>query len=320
MIKSTVTLPAAATGDFLRDALHGLSRVPKQLPCKYFYDARGSELFDRICELPEYYPTRCEAEVLRKHAAEMAELFGPRCVLVEYGSGSSRKTRLLRGRLRDPAAYVPGDISAEHLLLSARALAVRFPGLAIRPVAADFTRPFALPPLPPAERRVVFFSGSTVGNFHPSEAVGILNQIARLVGPGGGLLIGVDLKKDRQTLELAYDDAAGVTAAFNLNLLAHINRELGADFSLERFHHRAIYNEAAGRIEMHLVSGEAQSVRLSDRVFDFAEGETICTEYSYKYALDQFRALAARGGFSVDRVWTDSEGLYSVQYLSVRGR
>jgi dimethylhistidine N-methyltransferase len=320
MIKTTASLHDAASGEFLRDVLDGLSGTSKQLPCKYFYDARGSQLFDRICELPEYYPTRCEAEVLRKHAAEMADLFGPRCVLVEYGSGSSRKTRLLLERLRDVAAYVPVDISAEHLLLSARALAVRFAGLAIRPVAADFTRPFTLPPLPPAGRRVVFFSGSTVGNFHPPEAVGILDHIARLVGPGGGLLIGVDLKKDRETLERAYDDAAGVTAAFNLNLLAHINRESGADFSLERFRHRALYNEAAGRIEMHLVSTEAQSVRVGDRVFDFAEGETICTEYSYKYAVDQFRALAARAGFGVERVWTDSDGLYSVQYLSVRAR
>jgi dimethylhistidine N-methyltransferase len=319
MIKTTASPLHAATDEFLRDVVDGLSRSPKQLPCKYFYDARGSELFEQICELPEYYPTRCEAEILRRRAPEMAKLFGPRCVLVEYGSGSSRKTRLLLDRIPDLAAYVPVDISAEHLLQSARALSLRYPGLAIRPVAADFTRPFALPPLPSAERRVVFFSGSTVGNFHPSEAVGLLNHIARLVGAGGGLLIGVDLKKDRLTLERAYDDAKGVTAAFNLNLLSHINRELSADFALERFAHRAVYNEPAGRIEMHLVSTEAQTVRVGDHTFAFAEGEAICTEYSYKYSIDQFRALAARAGFGVDHVWTDSKELYSVQYLTVRG-
>ncbi len=319
-IPTTVPSSAAASGEFLRDVLDGLSRAPKELPCKYFYDARGSALFDRICELEEYYPTRCEAEVLRRHAAEMAELFGPRCVLVEYGSGSSRKTRLLLDRLRDPAAYVPVDISAEHLLASARRLARRYPGLVIRPVAADFTRPFALPPLPAASRRVVFFSGSTVGNFHPPEAVGLLAHIARLVGPGGGLLIGVDLKKDRRTLDAAYNDREGVTAAFNLNVLERMRKELGADIDPARFRHRAIYNEDAGRIEMHLVSAEAQTVSVGGFSFDFAEGETVCTEYSYKYALDEFRALASRAGFAVNRVWTDAGGLYSVQYLSVRAR
>jgi L-histidine Nalpha-methyltransferase len=320
MIPTTASLPNVATSEFLRDVLDGLAREPKVLPCKYFYDARGSELFDWICDLEEYYPTRCEAEVLRRHAAEMAAIFGPRCVLIEYGSGSSRKTRLLLDQLRDAAAYVPVDISAEHLLQSAQSLAIRYPGLPIRPVAADFTRSFALPPLPAADRRVVFFSGSTIGNFQPSEAVGLLVHIARLVGHGGGLLIGVDLKKDRRTLERAYNDRAGVTAMFNLNLLARINNELGADFALDRFSHRAIYNETAGRIEMHLVSEEAQAVHVGDRTFPFDKGETICTEYSYKYALEETRAMAARAGFAVEHVWTDSDGLYSVQYLTVRGR
>jgi dimethylhistidine N-methyltransferase len=319
MINTTASLPSAATAEFLRDVLDGLSRTPKQLPCKYFYDARGSELFDRICELEEYYPTRCETEVLRDYAGEMADLFGPHCVLIEYGSGSSRKTRLLLDRLHEPAAYVPVDISAEHLLISARGLAHRYPGLTIRPVAADFTRPFALPPLPAADRRVVFFSGSTVGNFQPAEAVTLLAHIARLVGPGGGLLIGVDLRKGRKTLEAAYNDAEGVTAAFNLNLLVRVRRELQADVDPDRFRHRAVYDDAVGRIEMHLVSPARQTVRVGDRTFHFTEGETICTEYSYKYTLEDFRALAARAGFGVDRVWTDSEGLYSVQYLSVRG-
>jgi dimethylhistidine N-methyltransferase len=320
MTPTTTSRIDHAAAEFLRDVLDGLGREPKQLPCKYFYDARGSALFEQICELPEYYPTRCEAEVLRRHATEMAGLFGPRCVLIEYGSGSSRKTRLLLRQLLDPAAYVPVDISAEHLLLSARGLALRFPELVIRPVAADFTRSFALPPLPAMRRRVVFFSGSTVGNFHPPEAVALLARIARLVGRGGGLLIGVDLKKDRATLEHAYDDEQGVTAAFNRNLLARINRELGADFAIDRFRHRAPYNEAAGRIEMHLDSVEPQAVRVGDRTFPFVAGETICTEYSYKYAPDEFRALVARAGFAVERLWTDTEGLYSVQYLSAGGR
>lgn len=320
MTRTTASPQTAATGDFLRDVLDGLSGEPKLLPCKYFYDARGSQLFDEICGLEEYYPTRCEAEVLSRNAPEMADLFGPRCVLIEYGSGSSRKTRLLLDRLHDPAAYVPVDISAEHLLAAARGLARRYPGLVIRPVAADFTRPFTMPPLPAADRRVVFFSGSTVGNFHPREAVGLLAHIARLVGTGGGLLIGVDLKKDTETLERAYNDARGVTADFNMNLLVRMNRELGADFAPERFRHRAVYNASAGRIEMHLVSLEDQSVHLGDRTIRFAAGETICTEYSYKYDPAEFRALAARVGFAVDHVWTDDERLYSVQYLSVRGR
>jgi dimethylhistidine N-methyltransferase len=320
MIHTTASQPNAATADFLRDVVDGLAHELKTLPCKYFYDVHGSELFDRICELPEYYPTRCETEVLHDRAAEMADLFGPRCVLIEYGSGSSRKTRLLLDKLHDPAAYVPVDISAEHLLLSARALSVRYPGLAIRPLAADFTRPFTLPPLPAAERRVVFFSGSTIGNFQPPEAVGLLVHIARLVGSGGGLLIGVDLKKDRKTLERAYDDRAGVTAAFNRNVLVRINRELGADFNIDRFQHRAIYDEAPGRIEMHLVSTHAQTVHVGDQSFRFSRGETICTEYSYKYAIDEFRALAARAGFALEHVWTDADSLYSVQYLSVRSR
>jgi dimethylhistidine N-methyltransferase len=320
MIPTTASAPPAATAEFLRDVFDGLARAPKVLSCKYFYDARGSELFERICELDEYYPTRCEAEILRHHGTEMAELFGPRCVLIEYGSGSSRKTRLLLDRLDDPAAYVPVDISAEHLLHSARALALRYPGLAIRPVAADFTRSFSLPPLPSATRRVVFFSGSTIGNFQPAEAVGLLARIARLVGGGGGLLIGVDLRKDRATLERAYDDREGVTAAFNLNLLVRINRELSGNFAIDRFQHRAIYDEALGRIEMHLVSLDEQRARIADRTFKFARAETICTEYSYKYSLGDFRSLAARSGFSVDRVWTDAASLYSVQYLSVRSR
>jgi dimethylhistidine N-methyltransferase len=309
--------PAADGADaFLREVLAGLARPHKQLPCKYFYDERGSRLFDEICDLEEYYLTRCELAILRRHAGEMAVRLGPGCALIEYGSGSSLKTRLLLDRLGRPAAYVPVDISGEHLLRSARRLARAYPGLEVAPVCADFTRPFPLPPLrQEPRRRVVYFSGSTIGNFGPSEAADLLAGIARLCGPGGGLLIGVDLKKDRATLEAAYDDRRGVTAAFNLNLLARINRELGADFELSRFRHHAFYNEGPGRVEMHLVSLGAQTVRVGGAAFDLADGETICTEYSYKYGSDEFRDLAAHAGLSLGRVWTDENGLFSVQYL-----
>ena len=307
----------AVTEAFRRDVVRGLARSRKRLPCKYFYDARGSALFDQICELDEYYPTRCEAAVLRHHAGDIAAAAGPGCVLVEYGSGSSTKTRLLLDHLHGPVAYVPVDISGEHLFAAARRLARHYPGLAVRPVCADFTRPFELPPLGRGPtRRIVFFSGSTVGNFRPPEAVALLRRIAGLVGPGGGLLIGVDLKKDRRVLDAAYNDARGVTAAFNLNLLARINRELGGDFDLDRFRHRAFFNERRGRIEMHLISVGPQTVRVGDTSFSFADGEAICTEYSYKYAVDEFRWLAGRAGFTLEHVWTDPDGLYSVHFLS----
>jgi dimethylhistidine N-methyltransferase len=321
-MKPTTRSPRPGRADggdaVLREVLAGLARPQKQLPCKYFYDERGSHLFDEICELEEYYLTRCELAILRRHAGQMAGRIGTGCALIEYGSGSSLKTRLLLDRLDRPAAYVPVDISGEHLLHSARQLARAYPGLEVVPVCADFTRPFALPKLrQPPRRRVVYFSGSTIGNFGPAEATALLAGIARLCGPGGGLLIGVDLKKDRAVLEPAYDDSRGVTAAFNLNLLARINRELGADFDLIRFRHRAFYNEGAGRIEMHLVSLATQTVHVGGTAFELAEGETICTEYSYKYGLDEFRELAARAGLGLEQVWTDEKGLFSVQYLGV---
>lgn len=315
----TAVVPEAPAPSFLRDVLEGLGRPQKTLPCKYFYDAEGSRLFDRICELEEYYPTRCERSILERHAADMADLMGPGCMLIEYGSGSSDKTRLLLDQLRGPAAYVPVDISAGHLLRSARRLARRYPLLEVLPVCADFTRPFQLPESRSAGgRRIVFFSGSTIGNFGPPEAIGLLRDIVRLVGSGGGLLIGVDLKKERDILERAYNDAAGVTAAFNLNLLARINRELGGDFRLDRFHHHAHYDADQGRIEMHLISREAQTIHVGPAAFSFAAGESICTEYSYKYSLDDFRDLAAQAGLARERVWTDADRLYSVQYLRVR--
>ena len=310
----TISTPVSShLREFQRDVLAGLSRRDRHLPCKYFYDERGSQLFERICELPEYYPTRCELAILEAHAGAMASRLGAGCVLVEYGSGSSRKTRLLLDRLIEPRAYVPVDISREHLLASARRLAADYPHLEVVPLCADFTRPFRLPGSVTG-RRAVYFSGSTIGNFGPADATALLRQIAHLVGPGGGLLIGVDLKKDRAILEPAYDDARGVTAAFNLNLLARINRELGADFVLDRFRHRAVWNEAHGRIEMHLVSLEAQTVHLAGHSFHLARNETICTEHSHKYRVEDFAELARNAGLEVRAGWTDEAGLFGVQY------
>lgn len=310
-------LPVCAPAGFLRDVLCGLRRRPKRLPCKYFYDDAGSRLFEEICELDEYYLTRCELDLLRRQAGEMAEAAGPGAVLIEYGSGSGLKTRLLLDRMRNPAAYVPVDISGEQLRRSAERLARRYPGLPVLPVVADFTRPFELPPLPPGGgHRVVFFSGSTIGNFRPAEAVRLMAQMARVCGPGGGLLIAADRKKDRAVLEAAYNDRRGVTAAFNLNLLARINRELGGDFALDRFRHRAFYDEARGRIEMHLVSLADQAVHVGGAAFDFARGESVRTEYSYKYDREGFAALAARAGLRVERTWTDEKGWFGVQWLT----
>ncbi len=303
---------------FLADVLAGLGRERKELPCKYFYDERGSRLFDRICELEEYYPTRTELAIMEQHAGEMAEAIGPGCLLVEYGSGSSLKTRLLIDRLEAPVAYVPVDISREHLLRSAGALAERHPELEVLPVCADFTRPFELPrPATKPARDVAYFPGSTIGNFAEPEARELLGQIAALTGPGGGLLIGADLEKDADTLEAAYDDAEGVTAEFNLNLLARINRELEADFRLERFRHEAVWEPKRGRVEMHLVSLDEQAVSIGDARIRFARGESIHTESSHKYSVEGFAALAGSAGFRVERVWTDPGRLFSVQLLVV---
>jgi dimethylhistidine N-methyltransferase len=307
------------TERFLADVLDGLCRTARTLPCKYFYDELGSRLFDRICELDEYYLTRTELAILRR-APEMVALLGPACLLVEFGSGSGLKTRLLLDHLPEPAAYVPVDLARGHLLQSAAELAARYPGLEILPLCADFAGDLELPmPRRPAARRAVFFPGSTIGNFGPDETHQLLRRIARLCGPGGGLLLGTDLRKDPAVLEAAYNDREGVTRAFNLNLLRRINRELGADFDLDAFRHAAVYNRARGRIEMHLVSRRAQEVHVGGTAIRFAEGETICTEYSYKYDLDEFRAQAAAAGLDVARVWTDERRYFAVQYLIVRG-
>ncbi|MBW2243007.1 MAG: L-histidine N(alpha)-methyltransferase [Deltaproteobacteria bacterium] len=304
---------------FLQEALAGLACEPKGLPCKYFYDERGSALFEEICELPEYYPTRTELEIMRLHAKEMATVLGKHCLLVEYGSGSSTKTRLLLDQLDSPAGYAPVDISRDHLLSTANRLAADYPGLEILPVCADFTRPFEVPAsrIRP-ECVAVYFPGSTIGNFLPDGATALLRAAHAEVGPGGMLLIGVDLVKRPDVLERAYDDSAGVTAAFNENLLVRLNEELGADFDLERFSHRAHWNEADARIEMHLVSSVDQQVRLGGEVIEFAAGEAVCTEHSHKYTLENFATLADAAGFDVERIWTDPQRWFSVQALRAR--
>ena len=289
----------------------------KELPCKYFYDEAGSALFERITELEEYYPTRTELAIMKRHVAEMAGLLGSRCLLVEYGSGSSSKTRLLLDWLRRPAGYVPIDVSGEHLRRSARAIADDYPAVEVLPLCADFTRPVECPiPRRQPARRVVYFPGSTIGNFTPDETVALLRHTAALCGRGGGLLLGADLRKDQRVLEDAYNDRLGVTAAFNRNLLVRINRELGADFAVDQFAHRAFYDAAEGRIEMHLVSQAAQRVHVGDAEFAFSTGESIRTEYSYKYRLRDLHNLAAAAGFEVERFWTDEREYFSVHYLT----
>lgn len=303
---------------FLDDVVSGLQNADKSIPCKYLYDERGSQLFEQICELDEYYLTRTELGIMRSHAAEMAARLGAECVLVEYGSGSSLKTKLLLERLESPAAYVPVDISRTHLEQTAQRIARRYPQLVVRPVCADFTKPFTLPKIESSARRTaVYFPGSTIGNFGPRDATALLKAIAKLAGEGGGLLIGVDLHKRREILEQAYDDDQGVTEEFNLNILAHINRELDADFQLDQFRHRARFNEEESRMEMHLVSTTEQTVRVDGEEIELAANEAIHTENSYKYTLERFEQLARSAGFSVEKVWCDDDRLFSVQYLCV---
>lgn len=299
-----------------QDVLDGLRRRHKRLPSKYFYDARGSELFENICDQPEYYLTRVELETLRAHVGEMAQAIGPDALLVEYGSGSGLKTRLLLRELQSPVAYVPVEIARDALLASVGALAIEFPDIEMLPVCADFTQPLPLPhPLRRARRTVVFFPGSTIGNFEHDEAVSLLRQMRAQSGHHGAVLIGVDLKKDPAELEAAYNDAAGVTAEFTLNLLARCNRELGADFHLDSFQHRALWNALAGRIETHLVSTRRQMVQVGGEVFRFEAGEAMLVEYSCKYSPEDFARLAARAGLRVGRMWTDPQARFSLQWL-----
>ncbi len=304
-----------ATESFHDAVLTGLSGSPKSLPCKFFYDAEGSRLFERICTLDEYYPTRTETSLLRRHAAEMTSLMGSDCHLIEFGSGASVKARIVLEAMDRPRSYVPVDISRDHLLEAAAGLARRFSHLPVVAVCADYTAALDFPPLGNG-RRIGFFPGSTIGNFAPEEAVAFLRRAASWLS-GGGLLIGVDLKKDEATLQAAYDDDAGVTAAFNLNLLRRINAELDGGFDLASFLHRAVVNHQYGRVEMHLVSLWSQLVRACGRTFAFAEGETIHTENSYKFTVEEFHDLATRAGFRPERTWTDDAGLFSIHYLTV---
>ena len=291
---------------FREDLIAGLSLPQKQIPPKYFYDGTGSRLFDRICRLAEYYPTRAELAITRAHLAAIARFAGPGCELIEYGSGASRKTRLLIRALR-PAAYVPVDISEAALAAAAGRLAREFGWLHIFAVVGDFTQPLRLPVFRarPGRRRVVYFPGSTIGNFTPEDAQAFLRMTRGQVGGTGAMLVGVDLKKDANLLHAAYNDGRGVTAAFNVNLLGRANRELGADFNLRRFRHYAFYNPALSRIEMHLVSLARQSVNVGEHRFAFEPGETIHSENSYKYTVEEFAALAAEAGFRAERVWRD---------------
>lgn len=309
------------TGDLREEVLSGLRRSLKSLPPKLFYDQTGSELFERITSLPEYYPTRAEIAILKAYGAEIARLAGDDCILIEYGSGASRKIRILLNALGGRCRYVAIDISKQQLIESTAQLAAEYPGIEAFAVCADYTRPFALPAeaLAAAGRRIVFYPGSTIGNFTPAEAKEFLTNTARQVGPQGRLLIGVDLKKDPAKLNAAYNDSQGVTAQFNRNLLSHINREVGADFEVSSFRHRAFYDERAGRIEMHLVSRRDQTVTVAGEAIHFDEGESIHTEDSYKYSIEEFRQLARESGFRPQKVWTDAAGLFSVHYMTVAG-
>lgn len=302
----------------LADALAGLAARPRTLPCKWLYDAEGARLFEVIMRLPEYYPTRTEVAILRDRAMEVAAIVGPGAVVVEFGSGSADKVDPLLRALPDPAAYVPVDIAPEWLAGAVRRFARDWPGLPVRPVVADFTRPFALPPRLPPGPRLGFFPGSTIGNFAPEEAVAFLRRAREVLGAEGWLLLGADLVKDRAVLEAAYDDAAGVTAAFDLNLLVRLNRECGADFDLDGWAHRAVWNAAAERIEMHLVARRDQSVRIAGRRFDIAAGETIHTESSHKYRPERLITLADAAGFDVAAWWTDPARLFSTWLLQAR--
>ncbi len=309
---------APTTGTFFEDVVAGLSESPRSLPCKYFYDERGSQLFDKICELEEYYLTRAELSIMDRYSEEMADQIGPGVMLVEYGSGSSMKTRLLLDHLCDPVAYVPVDISREHLQRAADKLAIAYPHIEVLPVCADFTRGFHLPDsIRDATHNAVYFPGSTIGNFEPEAARAILIRIATMCGTGGGLLIGIDLQKDVDIIEAAYNDAKGVTSEFNLNLLSRINRELDGDIDVDQFEHEANYNEERGRVELQLVSQCAQEVRIGDESFTFTKGDAILTECSHKYTISGFANLGNEAGLMLRRHWTDQHERFAVLHFAV---
>ena len=305
----------------LREVIDGLDKRQKELPCKYFYDEKGSQLFDQICQLDEYYPTRTELSIMQDNIEQISDVLGDDVMLIEYGSGSSEKIKIILDNIKGIKAYLPVDISMEHLVRSSAQIAAQYKDLEVIPVFADYNRSFIIPmPGNPIKTKIVYFPGSTIGNFHPSEAEIFLNRIKRVVNKHGGLLIGVDLKKDKTILQQAYNDSQGITARFNLNILQHINNKLRLDFDLLAFRHKAFFNEEQGRIEMHLVSQEQQSVMINDKEIRFKKGESIWTESSYKYSLGEFEALANRSGFLVEKVWTDDRQFFSVQYLKMAGQ
>jgi dimethylhistidine N-methyltransferase len=302
-------------GEFAAAVFEGLSKPKKTLPCRFFYDARGSELFEEITRLPEYYPTRTEAQILRTHAGEMVEGFDEGCVLIEFGAGSSTKTEILLDRAPPGLTYVPIDVSESALSAAKQRLEARFPSIAVRPIVGDFSHPVEIAPDLGSRPRAGFFPGSTIGNLTPPDAVRLLRTFKAALPRESRLIIGIDLKKDARQLVMAYNDEAGVTAEFNLNLLVRINRELGSMIDLETFRHEAIYEPREGRIEMHLVSAIAQAVWISGRPFHFEAGERIHTENSYKYSIPQFQALARAASWAPNRVWTDPQKQVSVHEL-----
>ena len=302
--------------DELDDLIAGLRKPDKTISPKYFYDERGSQLFDEITRLPEYYPTETELSIMRDNIDEIARLVGKRASLIEFGSGSSLKTRVLLEHLDDLAAYVPVDISEDHLFESARQIRGEFPDLDVLPVVADFTQAFQLPePRVMPVRNIVYFPGSTIGNFTNDAAEELLQVMYEEAGAGGALVIGVDLQKDPAIIERAYNDSAGVTAEFNRNMLRHLNREFDADFDLDTFEHSAKYNESKGRIEIRLVSKQDQAFSVGRESFSIGKDEAILTEYSHKYTVEGFTAMGEAAGFRVERVWMDAGRLFSVQYL-----
>ena len=305
---------SAEASAFEADVLGGLTTTPKRVPAKYFYDAAGSQLFERITELPEYYPTRSEMRILSTHAAAIAKLIAPGSALVEFGSGSNKKARILLRAAPKLAAYVPVDICGEMVEQEAAELRPDFTDLKVLPVTADITHPFDLPAeAKAAPVRVGFFPGSTIGNFEPHEAAAFLRNAAKILGPGARLIIGADLIKPVEVLNAAYNDAAGVTAKFNLNLLVRINRELGGTFKLDSFEHHAFYNRERHRIEMHLASLKRQKVKVAGETIEFRAGETIHTENSYKYSIESLAALARGVGWRSAGVWTDKRHYFSIQ-------
>ena len=316
--KNTSVVAGATKENFRDEVLDGLSKSPRQLPYKFFYDQRGAQLFQEICDLPEYYITRTEIEILRLHGADMAKALGPQVELIGLGTGAGTKTRILLEELHNPAVYVPIDISKEQLEQSSARFREMFPTLQVLPVCVDYLEPFELPlPRRLSSRSVIYFPGSTIGNFEPEIASELLARLVDVAGDGGGLPIGVDLQKDRDVLERAYNDAAGVTAQFNKNLLVRINRELEADFDLNRWQHHAIYSPSEGRIEIYLISDKEQTVHIGAREFQFRAGEEILTEYSYKHTIAGFIELARKAGFHFEQVWTDDARWFGVFYFTV---